>query len=105
MTIGELNKRIIIQYPTIAKDALGSMVTTWNEVATVWAAIWPVSASEQVRNNATSMVITTKIRVRYRSVLKASWRVKYGNRYFSIEGIVNPNESNEWLDLLCKETA
>lgn len=105
MTIGELNKRVTLQYPTVAKDSLGTPVTTWNDAATVWAAIWPVSANEIVKNNASVMIITHRIRIRFRSVLKSSWRIKFGNRYFSIVSIINPNEAREYLDIMCKEAA
>jgi len=27
----------------------------------------------------------------------------FGTRYFSIVSILNPNEANEWLDLMCNE--
>jgi len=77
----------------------------WVDVCTVWCAIWPVSANEVVQANATTMVCSHRVRQRYRSVFKSSWRGKFGNRYFSIVSVINPNEKNEWLDLMCKESA
>jgi SPP1 family predicted phage head-tail adaptor len=105
MQSGDLKHRITLQYPTVAKDATGAPVTTWNDAATVWAAIWPISANETVQANATTMVISHRIRIRCRSVVRGSWRVKYGVRYFAIASIINPNMANEWLDLMCKEAA
>lgn len=102
---GELNKRITLRQQTKASDGMGGTAVTWADVATVWAAIWPVSASEQTQAQSTTMVISHRIRIRYRSVLKASWRIKFGNRYFNIVSVVNPNEANEFLDLMCKEAA
>jgi len=69
----------------------------------IWAALWPVSAGEVTAANATVMVVSHRIRIRYRSVMRAGWRVKFGNRYFNIVSILNPNEANEWLDLMVKE--
>jgi len=105
MQSGDLKHRITIQYPTTARDATGAPVVTWNDVATIWAAIWPVSANETVQANATTMIISHRIRIRYRSVVRGAWRLKYGDRYFSIASIINPNMANEWLDLMCKEAA
>lgn len=102
---GELNKIITLQQKNTVSDGMGGPVVTWADVATVWAAIWPVSASEQTQAQSTTMVISHRIRIRYRSVLKASWRIKFGNRYFNIVSVVNPNEANEFLDLMCKEAA
>jgi SPP1 family predicted phage head-tail adaptor len=105
MNIGSLNKRITLQYQTKVPDGMGGFVTAWVDAATVFAAIWPTSASEVVAANATSMVISHRIRIRYRSILKPSWRIKYGNRYFAIVSILNPSERNEMLDIMCKEAA
>ena len=102
---GLLNKRITIQQQTKVSDSMGGFTITWSDVATVWAAIWPVSANEQTQAQSTAMVISHRIRIRYRSVIRASWRVQFDNRYFNIVSIVNPNEANEYLDLMVKEAA
>lgn len=102
---GTLNKRITIQQQTKVSDLMGGFTISWVDVATVWAAIWPVSASEIVKAGATTMTVSHRIRIRYRSIFKAAWRLKFGNRYFAIASVINPNESNEVLDLMCKEAA
>lgn len=84
---------------------MAGFTVTWVTLATVAAAIWPVSASEQVQAMGNVMTISHKIRIRYRSVMKASYRIKFGNSYFNIVSIVNPNMANKALDLLCKEAA
>jgi len=102
---GQLNKRITLQYQTKSSDGMGGFTAAYADAATVWAAIWPVSANEITAANSTAMVVSHRIRVRYRSVLKSSWRVKFGLRYFAIVSIINPNEGNEYLDLMVKEAA
>jgi SPP1 family predicted phage head-tail adaptor len=82
---------------------MGGFTTTWVDAATVFAAIWPTSAREQVTANSLSMTISHRIRIRYRSVLKAAWRISYRGRRFNIVSIINPNEANEYLDIMCKE--
>ena len=101
----ELNKRIEIQAPTKMPDGMGGWLVVFVTTATVWAAIWPTSANEITAANATSMVVSHRIRIRYRSVMKAAWRIKFGNRYFSIVGITSPNEGRDWQDIMCKEAA
>lgn len=98
----ELDKRIDLQAPIGSPVVWKSMLPTGT---LIWAAIWPTSANEVVQANATVMVISHRIRIRYRSVMKAGWRVKFGNRSFNIVSILNPNESNDWLDLMTKEAA
>jgi len=65
----------------------------------------PVSAKEMMQTDRTVMTITHRIRIRFRNTVRASWRIKFGNRYFNIESILNPNERNEWLDIMAKEVA
>lgn len=105
MRIGALNKRITLQHQTKVPDGMGGYTVTWVDSATVWAAIWPTSASEVISANATSMVVSHRIRIRYRSVLRPSWKIKFGTRYFAIVSILNPNEKCEYLDLMVKEAA
>jgi len=106
MPIGDLNKLISIIGTTRISDDMGGFIETDTTIASnIWAAIWPISASEQVQAMSTTMTISHRIRIRYRSVLKSFWRIKFGTRYFSIVSIVNPSERNEWLDLMCKEAA
>lgn len=103
MNIGQLNKRVLLQYQTKTADGLGGNTVTWTDSCNVWAAIWPVSASEMLRSSMPSLTVTTRVRIRYMTAIRASWRIKYDSRYFSIISIINANESNEYLDLLCRE--
>ena len=106
MRIGALNKRISFESETRISDGMGSYDVTWKDVASnIACAIWPVSAKEIVKMNMVSMVIDYRIRVRYRKVLKPSWRVKFAGRYFSIVSIVDVDMKHKYLDILCKEAA
>jgi SPP1 family predicted phage head-tail adaptor len=105
MRIGPMDKRIELQAFTAVSDGMGGSTKTWTTEDTTWAAIWPVSASETIRAQSPTMTATHRIQMRYREELqvKASWRVKYGARYFSIVSIINKDEKNIQLDLLCRE--
>ena len=105
MRIGDLNKRVTWQYQSKVADGMGGWTISWVDTCTTWSGIWPISASEIIAANSTSMIVSHRIRIRYRSTFKASWRGKFGNRYFSIVGITCPNEANEFLDVMCKEAA
>jgi SPP1 family predicted phage head-tail adaptor len=101
--IGDLNKIITIQYPIKTSDGMGGFSESFNDACTTFCAIWPVSAKEQIQSDQMAMTATHKIRIRYRRVMKPDWRIKYANRYFSIVSIINKNEANKMLDLLCNE--
>ena len=104
--IGDLNKRIDLIATTKVGDGMGGITETDITVASsIPAAIWPTSAKDMTVMNSTTMVISHRVRVRYRSVLRSSWRLKFGNRYFAIVSIIDPNEEHKFLDLMCKESA
>ena len=103
MRSGDLNKYITIQHPTKASDGMGGFTETFTDADSIFAAIWPISATELVRSMQQTMEITHRIRIRYRSAFRPDWRIKFGNRYFNIVSIINPNEKNELLDLMCRE--
>jgi SPP1 family predicted phage head-tail adaptor len=103
---GDLNKRITIQAPTKVSDGMGGFTNSYTAVASsIPAAIWPVSSADQIQAQATVLVISHRIRIRYRSVLKTSWRISWAGRYFAIVSIIDPNMDHKYLDLLCKEAA
>lgn len=103
MNIGVLNKKITIQSKTSTTDNLGGYNDVWSDLVTVFAAIWPVSASDVVANNTTTMIISHRVRIRYRNGIMSNMRIKFGARYFAIVSIINVNEANKQLDLMCKE--
>lgn len=104
MRIGALNKVIELQKPTETTDNMGGYTTTYATQYTVFAAIWPISASDHVKSEQMIGIVTHKIRIRYNSELKSKWRIKFGSRYFTIVAPpINTNEGNRQLELLCKE--
>jgi SPP1 family predicted phage head-tail adaptor len=105
MRIGDLKHRVTLQYQTRVADGMGGWTISWVDSGTVYAAIWPVSASEIIQAQAPTMVVTHRIRIRYRSVLKAGWRVSWSGRYFNIVSIVDVNMNHRTLDLMVKEAA
>jgi len=104
--IGDLNKRIDLIATTKVGDGMGGITETDITVASsIPAAIWPTSAKDITAMNSTTMIISHRVRIRYRSVLRSSWRLKFGNRYFAIVSIIDPNEEHKMLDLMCNEAA
>lgn len=106
MRSGKLDKQIILQSPSGTRDAIGERVTTWVDVATVWAEISPLSVRDLLAAGQTQSEVTHRVRVRYESTIAAidaSWRVLFGVRVFVITGVRNINESNREFELLCSE--
>jgi SPP1 family predicted phage head-tail adaptor len=104
MNVGALNKKIELQAATQTADGMGGFSEAYSTQYTAWSAIWPTSANEQKQAMQTDMIISHRIRIRYRSGVLSSWRIKYKTRYFNIVSIINPNEKNEMLDIMAKES-
>jgi SPP1 family predicted phage head-tail adaptor len=104
MNAGDLRHRIDLEAISSVPDGMGgstdSFVAQYTDVP---AAIWPTSTREIVRAGAETMVGTHNVRIRYLPGVSAAWRVKFASRYFSIVSIVNREERNVQLDLLCRE--
>jgi len=101
--IGALNKTIVLQSKTEVDDGMGAFTSTWGDEYTVKGAIWPVTGKEMIQNSALTSTISHKIQIRYLPDVKATWRVKYGTRLFNILSVINQNERNRVIDLICKE--
>ena len=104
MRSGELNRLIDIEALTVTDDGMGSSVESWTTFKSgVWAAVWPVSAKEQIKAGKTELVVTHRIRIRYLSGLTSDMRIKYNGSYFNIVSIINPGTTNRMIDILATE--
>lgn len=109
MRAGNLRHRIGIQKKSITKNSYGENVTSWTTDAIVWAAIWPVSGKEYFNAQQVQAGITHKIRIRHRTLsastrINPECRIRYGTRYFGIKSVINPDERNIYLDIMCEES-
>lgn len=102
MNIGKMRHRITFQELPDDKDSLGAYGDGWEDVATVWAQISPVSGREyfsQVRENT----VSHKIYCRYRPGISPRMRIRFGERIFRIISVLNWEERNEGLTIMCEE--
>jgi SPP1 family predicted phage head-tail adaptor len=101
---GRLNKRLAFYVPVRSSSSGGAVTEVLGDAAfTAWGALWPVAAAEQVKNSREGMDITHRIQIRYRDGVTHDMVVKYGDRVFDIESIINPEETNHRLDILARE--
>ena len=99
MKAGDLRHRIKIQSVTITND-----VETWADFATsVPAAIEPLKGREYWEAQKINAEQATKIRIRYRTGVLPTMRVVWGTRIYKIEAIMNIDERNRELHLVCVE--
>jgi SPP1 family predicted phage head-tail adaptor len=86
-------------------DAYGGRVKAWTTYATVWAAIEPLSGKELLAAEGLVAEASVRVKIRYRSGVDPGDRVIFGSRTLDINAVVNRDERNVDLELLCKEAA
>ena len=111
MKAEKLRHQVVIESASMVKAVSGELVETWPSlgstngatVATVFAQISPLNARESADARRIESRVTHKVWIRYRAGLTTAMRVKFGSRIFAIAEIINPEEANEMLALLCTE--
>lgn len=101
----ELNTRIELQAPTKAADGMGGMPTVFVTIVTVWAKKTTHRSDEAVQAMATTGTAIHNFRIRYRTDVRSSWRIKEGSKYMAIIGPPIEVERRTWLDITAKEAA
>lgn len=103
MRAGKLRHRVIIQKATETRDAHGGITRTWADVSTVWASVEPLSGREFLDASQTEADISHRVRIRHYDDLTPSHRIVHGGRHLNIETIMNRDERDIELELMCKE--
>lgn len=105
MRAGDLRHRISIQRPELTQDQqTGEMITTWRELAKVWAKVEPLSVREFIAAASTQSQITARITVRASVVVDETCRVVYRGKDYNVEGVLaDPESGLEYKTLPCSE--
>lgn len=101
MRSGKLRHRVVIEKPGQTQDpATGEMMPGWAPVATVWAAIEPLSAREFIAAQAGQSEITARVTIRYRPGIDATMRIIHRGRVYNIHGVLpDPKSGFHYLTL------
>lgn len=104
---GKMRHRISFQQFSGTLDSYGDPLldddSNWDNVATVWAAIDPISGREFYAAEQSQSEVSHKVRCRYLAGLDTAMRIIYGKRKFKIISIIDWEERHESLLIMCKE--
>lgn len=101
--IGDLRHRVELRQVERITDGGGGAAETWQTLATLWAAVMPISANERVHADAVAGEATHDIWLRFRDDVRPDMRITFGVREFEILGVINVDERRRWLRLYCEE--
>jgi SPP1 family predicted phage head-tail adaptor len=101
MRAGRLRHRLILQSQVETRDPTGGVTITYKTQATVWGGIEPLSGREYTAIQQTQNEASVRIIMRYHSGIDESWRVVNDGRYYAIQSIINENDRDRQLILMC----
>lgn len=103
MKSGDLRHRIVLEQPQRSQNAIGEWIDTFITVATVWAAVEPLTGSWLFAAQQANSNVSGRVRIRYRSDIEPTWRILFNGRYLSIVSILNPEERKKELIIMYSE--
>lgn len=102
MRAGRLRHKVDIQQPIEVQNAYGEAEVTWQDVVSgVWAGIEPLRGREFWAAKQFNSEIEARVIMRYRSDVTTKMRIKHGDNEYYIASMINPNERNQELQLMC----
>lgn len=105
MNAGRLRRRVTLQSPSVTRDSFGDEVITWVDVLTTWASIRPLTGREVEIGKALRGDVTHDVKLRYNANAYPgpTWRVVYGSRLLEVKHVINVDERNREVALVCNE--
>ncbi len=88
MMVGRMRYRIDIEDFITITDQDGFITEEFIPIATLWADITSVSGKEYFESSQTMSEVTSKIYIRYLKELKTTMRIRYEDRIFNIQSIL-----------------
>lgn len=103
MQAGKLDKIFELQAPDDNTGTAGEGLPNYTTVARLHGGFNPVSANDVLMARQQGSSRTESIKIRYHAGLTNDMRLVWRGRYFYVDSILNRNEKNKEIDLLCIE--
>ncbi len=100
---GDFNKRITLQIKTVTRGNYGVETIVWSDVATIWAKVESLRGREYFEAQQIQNENYVRITIRFRKNITPELRVKYGSKYLDIQSVINIDEANNHIELMCIE--
>ena len=101
---GRLRHKIDIVHPSDQQDSTGGFDISQNTIyANVWASVEALSGTDKFAAHEFISQVSHQVVIRYLPGINSGMQVWFGGRQFQIEAVLNPDERNKTLILLCIE--
>lgn len=101
---GQLRHRVKIVEPITTQNNLGEPIQSdVADLGSFWVSITPLTGRQLERARGTVETVTHEIRMRYTPLLTLKRQIQFGTRIFTVNYILNEEERNVSLKVLCTE--
>ena len=102
ISVGLFNNTLTLQTLTETDDGQGGATVSWGGDSLFKARVSPLSSAERLLQNKVGQFTTHRIYCNNMTVTTKD-RIKWGDVYFEIVGIINPSEAYDHLEIDAKE--
>ena len=103
MGIGKFRHFITLQGQGTSRDAGGGISSGFSTIASVYANVVPKSGKEVYKQGKLVGSVTHEITIRYRTDITNASRISFNNKLFNIRSIIDIEQRNRYLKLMCEE--
>ena len=104
LKIGDLDRRIVIESPTLTQNNYGEKTSTWSTPYTVWAKIdWKRSNRKEESQELVNVSDLTFYIRNLGVTILATYRISYDSKYYYIHGIKEVDGREQFLELETKQ--
>ncbi len=103
LNIGRLNKRLTFLKLADSEDEIGQTVQKLKPYRTVWGSLYPVRGTEFYEIQKIQSKVTHKCYVRYLPGIDTNCYIRFKDKTYSVESVINVNLENKMLEILCSE--
>lgn len=101
---GELRKEVVIKKLSVVDGDSGVTAETWTTQDTVFGKVVPIRGREYWIGNQLEADVTVAIVIRYFAGLAPTgYRLEIGSRILNIVQVINDEERDVYMGVLCKE--
>ena len=100
---GAFRTELALEEAALAPDGMGGHSEAWQEVATIFARVEPVSAGARFGAGQTLEEVTHRITLRHRTDLRSGMRFRRASRVFEIVTAHDPDETRRYLVCRARE--
>ena len=90
---GDLTERLTLQAETKTYDSYNQPVLAYSDITNVWAQVIMSGGREFYAAQKLNAETSAVFRIRRRNGMNSRMRIKWGNRYFDILSIAEPDRS------------